>query len=113
MKKIEIMQNKNDKNFIALLKESKKIFYRKKSNLKKIILNLLFLILYTILVVYIVSFINKRKTKSNKIIIQNNSSNSNIVTKQTQSNLDTIPDEYIKSLTNNDTVLYNKVKECL
>ena len=113
MKKIEIIQNKNDKNFIALLNESKKIFYRKKSNLKKIILNLLFLILYTILVVYIVSFINKRKTKSNKIIIQNNSSNSNIVTKQTQSNLDTISDKYIKSLTNNDTVLYNKVKECL
>ena len=113
MKKIEIIQNKNDKNFIALLNESKKIFYRKKSNLKKIILNLLFLILYTILVVYIVSFINKRKNKSNKIIIQNNSSNSNIVTKQTQSNLDTISDEYIKSLTNNDTVLYNKVKECL
>ena len=42
MKKIEIIQNKNDKNFIALLNESKKIFYRKKSNLKKIILNLLF-----------------------------------------------------------------------
>ena len=54
MKKIKILKNRKNMKYIKILNEEK-TFYRKKTNPKKIIMNLLFLIIYTIIVVNIVT----------------------------------------------------------
>ena len=112
MKQIKILEKRKNKKYIKIFNDEKK-FYRKKTGIKKIIMNLLFLIIYTIVVVNIVTFFNKRKNKPNKIIIQNYSNNSNIITNIEHSKLDTNLDANLKSLTNNDSDLYQKVKNCL
>ena len=109
MKEIKILR-KRKKNYIRIDNNEKK-FYRKRSYSKKITMNLLFLIIYTILVVKIINFFNKRKNKPNKVIINNYSNNSNLGT--IIHHLDTNTDANLKSLTNNDYDLYQKVKNCL
>ena len=112
MKKIKILKNRKNKKYIKILNDEK-TFYRKKTNPKKIIMNLLFLIIYTIIVVNIVTFFNNRKYKPNKINNKNYSHNSNLINNVEYSKLDTNIDANLKFMTNNDYDLYQKVKNCL
>ena len=99
MKETKLLKKRKNKNYIKILNDDK-IYYRKSSKSKKITLNLIFLILYTILIIFLTSFfIKKKKSHSNIINIQSHPVDSNL--------------DLLKNLTNGDEVLYEKVKNCL
>ena len=102
MKETKLLTKRKNKTYLQILNDEKK-YYKKKSKWKKIILNLLFLILYTILVIFIYSLFTKKKKSSSESDITNIQSYPN----------DADEEVILKNLTNNDEVLYQKVKNCL
>ena len=98
MKETKLLKKRKNKNYVKIINDDK-IYYRKSSYSKKITLNLIFLIVYTILVIFLTSFFIKKKNSHNITNIQSH---------PVESNLD-----LLKNLTNGDEVLYEKVKNCL